>query len=700
METSLSSRQVSNETRLRSRLADRISASRRRLVGFLTRQPSDRTVPNVATPVPISPQTPRASSKICLCGNPRQTEPSTHELPKYVYSQLSAESAFRIFSVSSGLEGEPIQGSIREVLLPAHNPEEGFTALSYAWFNAVSPPVKSPPPVERANAFAWETVQKPHTIVVDNVSRMGVTCSVYSALLRLRSATSELRIFVDAICIDQGSSIESLRERGNQVRKMGDIYSSARTVFIDLGDQDDGAIETLSQIREISALEHTSWDLRNITATEFLRIVPPPLLEDLGTLRSQHSLIALCARRWWSRLWTLPEFLLAVQAKFLVNREVVDRDVMMKGLDRIWTYQTALSYKLILQGHGEVSNEMALQFDRYCRYPCVDLTYLSRMKSSKPDFFSSGFEPVDLLQLMARTRILECAIPHDHLYGLLGLVRYKDRGFISVDYSLGYDSALVMFSTYVIQQGGLHMLLPQISSQPFGSPTWVLDPMNRNSTDTYDQMAITRVLQNAPRASGRETKKVSFDETGRRLQVESVVFGTISAVTEPLASFTDGSAGDFASWCTNGKALFSRHSVHAAGATSDDFWATMCVGGRFEQEKLVLDQLLENAHTFDNVYLQNGSGDLSQALEFSQHASPYCRGRRFAMTKEGNPALVPSSAQPGDEVAVFLGCPVPFVIRPTPRGTNRFIGCAYVHGFMDGEALQSEKLYRETVVLE
>jgi hypothetical protein len=55
--------------------------------------------------------------------------------------------------------------------------------------------------------------------------------------------------------------------------------------------------------------------------------------------------------------------------------------------------------------------------------------------------------------------------------------------------------------------------------------------------------------------------------------------------------------------------------------------------------------------------------------------------------------LIPDKARVGDDIAVFEGCPIPFVVRgyKDEKGSYvKIVGCAYVHGMMDGEAFELE----------
>ena len=70
--------------------------------------------------------------------------------------------------------------------------------------------------------------------------------------------------------------------------------------------------------------------------------------------------------------------------------------------------------------------------------------------------------------------------------------------------------------------------------------------------------------------------------------------------------------------------------------------------------------------------------------------------RQFAVTKKGFMALVPLGTRERDEICIFPGSRTPYILRRDSGGNGihgdqcyRLVGEAYVHGFMDGEALVS-----------
>jgi hypothetical protein len=80
---------------------------------------------------------------------------------------------------------------------------------------------------------------------------------------------------------------------------------------------------------------------------------------------------------------------------------------------------------------------------------------------------------------------------------------------------------------------------------------------------------------------------------------------------------------------------------------------------------------------------------------------------RFATTEGGFYCMIPADAAEGDRVVIMDGAKVPLVLRSTGESSDgiatfRFVGTAYVHGFMDGPAqswVQEGKLRKESFIL-
>ena len=65
---------------------------------------------------------------------------------------------------------------------------------------------------------------------------------------------------------------------------------------------------------------------------------------------------------------------------------------------------------------------------------------------------------------------------------------------------------------------------------------------------------------------------------------------------------------------------------------------------------------------------------------------------RFCLTLNGSLGLVPRAARKGDIVGIMRGSPLPFGVRRSGRGESYLLmGQCYVHGFMEGEAIEGKE---------
>lgn len=75
-------------------------------------------------------------------------------------------------------------------------------------------------------------------------------------------------------------------------------------------------------------------------------------------------------------------------------------------------------------------------------------------------------------------------------------------------------------------------------------------------------------------------------------------------------------------------------------------------------------------------------------------------GRRLFLTSRGYLGLGPASAEVNDEVCLFSGGQVLYVVRKSKGDRFEFVGECYVHDLMDGEACDDESFVLRDIVLE
>lgn len=73
--------------------------------------------------------------------------------------------------------------------------------------------------------------------------------------------------------------------------------------------------------------------------------------------------------------------------------------------------------------------------------------------------------------------------------------------------------------------------------------------------------------------------------------------------------------------------------------------------------------------------------------------------RRLFRTERGFMGLGPVAARIGDKVCVLLGGQVLYVLRDRDEGCYEFVGECYVHGMMDGQALEDEEFQIRLIIL-
>lgn len=73
------------------------------------------------------------------------------------------------------------------------------------------------------------------------------------------------------------------------------------------------------------------------------------------------------------------------------------------------------------------------------------------------------------------------------------------------------------------------------------------------------------------------------------------------------------------------------------------------------------------------------------------HRDFYLQGVRLFFTTNGFVGVGPGAMEPGDSIYILAGGPLPYVLRPVPDAaclnTFELVGSCYVHGVMDGQAV-------------
>jgi hypothetical protein len=162
-----------------------------------------------------------------------QQQPPAPLIPPSYYRPLEhLDQEIRLLVVKPGRSDEPVHACFAHTSLSGAPSDQQlhFNALSYCWGD-------SPERVD----IAYDT-DSSKTIPLN------ISGTVARAIRRLRSPDTPLRIWIDAICINQ----TDLEERAQQVRIMGTIYSRAQAVHIWLDEGNTAFEAALRVVRDIS----------------------------------------------------------------------------------------------------------------------------------------------------------------------------------------------------------------------------------------------------------------------------------------------------------------------------------------------------------------------------------------------------------------------------------------------------------------
>jgi hypothetical protein len=198
----------------------------------------------------------------------------------YPYKPLNLPHETRILTVAPGKYDDELVCSLSHISIQATS-DEPYDALSYCWSKSVSHDNKiDESTVIQCGAYGKEDdgtevkdgsnlkfkdlLDHPYygsfyirmggkipdeTIKCDGVD-VTVSGELIKALRQLREDETELRIWVDALCINQ----DDISERNEHVKTMGQIYANATRVRIWLGEEigiEQGAYQSILDISDI-----------------------------------------------------------------------------------------------------------------------------------------------------------------------------------------------------------------------------------------------------------------------------------------------------------------------------------------------------------------------------------------------------------------------------------------------------------------
>lgn len=561
-----------------------------------------------------------------------------------------------------------------------------YTALSYCWG----------PPVFEAS------------IECDGHEKK-ITKSLEAALRQLRQPDASIVMWIDQLCINQ----EDEKEKEQQIPLMGRIYSQSLNTIIWLGEGSVGSNSAMQLLEEV--IPCLQFNLSDVGPDTFERLrLPSP------DSKIWKELWDLLSRPWFTRVWIVQEAILPSASslwvacgKVLVPWEILDyasNILVTCGISRWLT---------------ECFSSGGTEGDDVCQrlLSMVELRSDHQTSVNRSDIFS----------LLIKVRNAQCYDPRDKVYGLLGVCSDEDREAVSVRYANDCTAAGLFRDLTSRCLGKLSWrtcwVLSYVDHESPDLPSWVPDWRVPSRVVPMGNSWASGVYNACGRFKDKKLHDIDSRERGE-LCVQGVFFDTVVKVgdvlTDPDLTYTDPAVNnqtllacvDFVS---------QNLQTSSCDTVFEAFWHTV-VAGKNENGQLkcppsfaeIFSLLLDEStgrspslpgQTYSTrqkrpkgkgrLELDNLSSRLpAQIFQNIRKAMQRAlQNRRLGVTGKGYLGLFPQRTRDGDVIHVVNNCPMPFTMRGTEGDKLRLVGECFVHGIMNGEAVEKEDLDLGKLVL-
>ncbi|TPX11563.1 uncharacterized protein E0L32_007774 [Thyridium curvatum] len=545
-------------------------------------------------------------------------------------------------------------------------------------------------PSFEALSYTWGDPSEEHTVLCDGKSIL-VTRNFLAAVRDIRLADRPRVFWIDGVCINQGD----MEERSVQVQLMDSIYRMADSVVVWLSEPSTDTELGFKLMRQLGKLAEETppelWD-KPMFEADLARYSLPPTESNEWT-----ALESLYWQPWFGRIWIVQEITVARSAGIICGKDSIP-----------WETFAFVSHFFYRRNFRGVTR--------------LDITPGLNLLAMR-ETYQKGTRP-DLLGLLSNFRQSLATNPIDKVYALLNLA--ADAKIIP-DYSLSAPEVFRNLAASFLKES-LDIL--NLNSDPAWKlledelPTWVPDW----SCASREYPLLFTPKGRSWRAGGPpgEPPAVRFSDDGSRFYVRARVVGEVRDIGETMMSaaqlemqrvYGDGIArrpvGITLGWSRERRWRMWERLVlrlKAYPATGEDIRSVLqqtLVGGADVVAEVPpggpdLEQLYM---AFRRAEIPDGSGgeaasgashDEISAWRFSRAATVASQGRKIFTTKGGLAGLGPHSTLPGTLVVLFQGGKTAYIVKKGKKaGEYKFLGEAYLHGYMDGEGVKEGEEWAE-----
>ncbi|KAF5700747.1 heterokaryon incompatibility 6 OR allele [Fusarium mundagurra] len=507
-------------------------------------------------------------------------------------------------------------------------------------------------------------------------------------------------LWVDQICINQSD----FSERAHQVGFMKDIYEGAGRVIVWLGGESSNGrglrflnyhyrqvIELVESVTANNPDDTSDPEALTKYACEMLAQEIANDVRDSTFIENWNGVRELVFSPWWSRCWVAQELIVSRAAALVLGRETIGWDKFRVAFMIVEGIIRAIFQKLAARNALPEGDELRDLRSILGHMNLDHIKFLIQRQKEWADGISDKLTP-----LLSHSRVCKSSDPRDRIYAFLGLA---DPSYNIVPV---YDRANTIEDTLchtakrvILKDHRLDILsLSQETDRAEGLPSWVPDwrvPLSRDFLFDTDY-----------RACGEFPAVASFHASAdgarnRVLRTACVVIDQLASLTTMSLPHEDGKVGHtITKWLPIA-------NVHLDLPTE-------------RQEKYHYTGQSMTEALLDIVHL--GKGWNPESGEITNNVDEFQVQRQKELLKDRNKYLVElvcggdwvffrspkgfigvadSRSLYTDFIVIALGASVPYILRKEEAG-YRLIGCAYVHGIMEGELM--EMINREELCIE
>ncbi|KAJ4253411.1 hypothetical protein NW762_010569 [Fusarium torreyae] len=549
-----------------------------------------------------------------------------------------------------------------------------------------------------ALSYAWGDLSDTLSLNVSGQTILA-TRNLHRVLDCLSASHFDDFLWIDALCIDQ----QNPHERASQVALMGDIYSHAQYVLAFLSPH--------SEPFDLG-LDYIEATARDITIHFDPSISPHLTVRGFNASDKplQDSLIGFFAAPWWTRVWTVQEFLLAQKVIFRCGDRLIDAATVRKTcrswIDHenscCWAARPAIdgSAHGFLDTPSEINGGLTIY------------TATLRMKHLIDMLVPGKLYTEDFLAAISLFRVRHCSNPRDRAFGYFGLRSpgLDIKSQIPIDYNVPIAVLYKNLAMALIEKSQTLDVLSHVlhessvKKQTEGLPSWVPD-WDAIIDDRYHLTYTERTdMIRHCRASGDMKPEWRVQDSGC-VMTRGLKIAEIEATAPGYPSVIPGST-------LGGKTVINEWRRLAGLSTYPD--ASPLERPSSSERERAFGNALSGGFTFtkwphgcleyakayqawlewfisSKVALARSCKQVIQ--DFDELIRQTSERRRFIVTSDGQIGFGPEAAEKGDAVVVIPGGKVPYVLRRVEDpdcGVRKYrlLGDAFINGVMAGEKVK------------